>query len=205
MSRIYIDFEFLEDGKTIDPISVGLVGPDERDYYAVNWDAPWDKVFTHDFLSRNVCPHLPLRPEVRAWWKPGQMSYFHTHTNANSLLDQDDASVKPKWVIANEVREFILGYPNPKLWGDEPCFDHVALAWLFGDMTRWPFSDQFSTYNIQQDLDGLGNPELDYDISHLRPHHALDDARGAKIIHEAALRYIQPMPFIPPQEPPCPT
>lgn len=33
--RVFIDFEFVEDGHTIDPLSVGMVADDGREYYAV--------------------------------------------------------------------------------------------------------------------------------------------------------------------------
>lgn len=207
MSDIHIDFEFLEDGKTIDPISVGIAGPDGREYYAVNVDADWPKIFTHPFLAKHVCPHLPMPPEVRAWWRPEPM-LFNMHMPSANLIDRTDATVKPKWVIANEARDFIRSYPDPVLWGDEPCFDHVALAWLYGDMTCLPKGIPFSTFNIQQELYRHGNPNLVYDISHLRPHHALDDARASQIIHKALLRHEHTRPRIagiPTQEPGCPT
>ena len=35
MTAIDYDFEFLEDGSTIEPISIGMVCEDGREYYAV--------------------------------------------------------------------------------------------------------------------------------------------------------------------------
>ena len=39
--RYFYDTEFLEDGETIDLISIGIVAEDGREYYAVNLNADW--------------------------------------------------------------------------------------------------------------------------------------------------------------------
>src|ERR1019366_10460965 len=57
MSRIFYDCEFLEDGRTIDLISIGLAADDGREDYAVASDAPWDRIRKHDWLRRHVGPH----------------------------------------------------------------------------------------------------------------------------------------------------
>jgi 3' exoribonuclease, RNase T-like len=36
--KIFYDTEFIEDGRTIDLISIGMVAEDGREYYAVNRD-----------------------------------------------------------------------------------------------------------------------------------------------------------------------
>lgn len=56
MTRFFFDTEFIDDGKTIDLISIGFVAEDGREYYAESQDCdlsragPWVKV--------NVLPHL---------------------------------------------------------------------------------------------------------------------------------------------------
>src|ERR1035437_4274356 len=60
MSRIFYDCEFLEDGRTIDLISIGLAADDGREYYAVASDARWDRIRKHAWLVRNVVPYLPV-------------------------------------------------------------------------------------------------------------------------------------------------
>lgn len=86
--RHFYDTEFLEDGRTIELISIGIVCEDGREYYAVNADMPLERIRDHRWLMDNVLPSLPLR-------EPG-------------VLDKQDARVKPHWVIANEVRNFHL-------------------------------------------------------------------------------------------------
>jgi len=60
--RIFYDTEFIENGKTIDLISIGIVTEDGREYYAVNsgiesGDALHERISAHDWLMRNVVPH----------------------------------------------------------------------------------------------------------------------------------------------------
>ena len=46
--RVYYDTEFLEDGKTIELLSIGIVRADGQEYYAVISDADWDRVRQHE-------------------------------------------------------------------------------------------------------------------------------------------------------------
>jgi hypothetical protein len=60
MTAIGLGPEFLEDDRTIDLISIGLIFLDGREYYAVWPDAPWDQIRKRDWLLRNVVPSLPV-------------------------------------------------------------------------------------------------------------------------------------------------
>src|SRR5690606_14816131 len=60
--KIYYDTEFLEDGETIELISIGMVAEDGRELYAVNADMPFRRVIRHDWLRENVVPSLPVAP-----------------------------------------------------------------------------------------------------------------------------------------------
>jgi hypothetical protein len=104
--RIFYDCEFLEDGRTIDLISIGLIAEAGDEYYAVNSDMPIERIKSHGWLMKNVAPHIP---------GPLQERSFDDNRNLNGrfTLDRSDAIVKPHWVIANEVRDFILGQPDP--------------------------------------------------------------------------------------------
>lgn len=54
--KYFFDTEFIEDGKTIDLISIGIVAEDGREFYAEMWAIPWNKA--SDWVHRNVKPHL---------------------------------------------------------------------------------------------------------------------------------------------------
>lgn len=55
--RYYLDTEFIEDGKTIDLISIGIVCEDGREYYALNKDCDLTKA--NDWVKENVISQLP--------------------------------------------------------------------------------------------------------------------------------------------------
>ena len=56
--RIFFDTEFLEDGKTIDLISIGMVREDGEELYLVNQEADWKRIDADAWLSANVVPAL---------------------------------------------------------------------------------------------------------------------------------------------------
>lgn len=62
--RYFIDTEFIEDGRTIDLISIGIVRDDGREYFAIN--AGFDASKANDWVKQNVIPYLPT---ARAYWK----------------------------------------------------------------------------------------------------------------------------------------
>lgn len=54
--RFWFDFEFIEDGRTIEPISLGIVAADGREYYAEFEGVDWSKA--NPWVRENVKPHL---------------------------------------------------------------------------------------------------------------------------------------------------
>ena len=54
--KIWFDAEFIEDGKTIDLISIGIVREDGRAYYAESADC--DLTRASEWVAQNVLPHL---------------------------------------------------------------------------------------------------------------------------------------------------
>jgi hypothetical protein len=170
------DTEFLEDGKSIDLISIGMVRADGAEYYAVNSDANWARISTQRWLCENVVPYLPLMTKGVRKATPGE------NTNVASswkfALDLTDTRVKPAWVIANEVREFILAVDDPKLWADHAAYDHVVLAWLWGSMMQLPAGIPMWTHDLRQEIERAGNPQIPAPGGIVQPaHHALGDAR----------------------------
>lgn len=178
--KVFYDFEFIEDGVTIDPISVGLVDDKGRTYYAVNFDADWERIRKHDWLMENVWPHLPLRGR-----KTGGLT---VNQNDPGVLDRTSVLLKPRWVIANEVREFLLS-PGERveLWADCGAYDHVALMQLcWGPMIRKPKAMPFYTNDLMQEAEALGVREEQFPARRpeLVPHHALDDAKADQDLYE---------------------
>jgi 3'-5' exoribonuclease-like protein len=54
--RFWFDTEFIEDGKTIDLMSIGIVSADGREYYAECVECDLDRA--NDWVKANVIPHL---------------------------------------------------------------------------------------------------------------------------------------------------
>lgn len=173
--KIWYDTEFLDDGKIIDLISIGIVRDDNAEYYAVNANADWQAVAKHYWLCENVVPHLPL---TVCGTLPNPITKASVGAPVGYWFQLDMAStlVKPKWVIASEVREFITAVPKPELWGWYPAFDHVVLAQLWGPMIGIPNGIPKRTGDLRQEHVRLGKPSLPSQDP-ATEHHALHDAR----------------------------
>lgn len=187
--KYFYDTEFLEDGKTIELISIGIVSEDGRNYYAVNAEVNADddehslgrRIARHEWLMQNVVPSLPLRTPVSTY-SSGTRRYMPPH------LDMRDTRVKPKWVIANEVREFLLDTSEPiELWADYGAYDHVLLMQLWGPMIARPKPLPMWTHDIQHEIERLGLTKDDLpkpDPEEYASHHALDDAIWGRVLFD---------------------
>lgn len=58
IKRFWFDTEFMEDGKTIELLSIGIVDEDGREFYAEDSDAHW--VHANPWVRENVIPKLCL-------------------------------------------------------------------------------------------------------------------------------------------------
>lgn len=168
--RFFYDTEFIEDGRTIDLISIGVVAEDGRELYAVNRDAPWKRIAKREWLVDNVVPSLP-----------------RTHGNrrlprGNPLaIDLRDPAVLSRRLIAREVRSFLLAASPPELWAWYGAYDHVVLAQLFGSMDRYPPGLPMWTNDVRQLAHRLGVESLEEDVPMRgEPHNALADARWVR-------------------------
>ena len=155
--RYFYDTEFLEDGKTIELISIGIVAEDGREYYAINVDAPRERIAQNEWLMENVVPHLPRR---------------------------SDRAYKSRAEIAFGVSKFLRGNSDEpvELWADYAAYDHVVLCQLWGRMIELPKGLPMYTNDLQQRLRDLGGPRVpEQETGH---HNALDDARHVKAVFD---------------------
>jgi hypothetical protein len=192
MTAIYYDTEFIEDGSTIDLISLGLVADDGREYYAVNSEAPWDRIKEHDWLVRNVLPSLPItgRNSLDGYLK-NPSNHFPRPPISMVAVDLTESSVKPRQVIANEVRDFILAAPDPQLWAWYGAYDHVVLCQLWGRMIDLPKGIPMWTNDVKQEAVRHGNPRLP-SMPGASEHNALSDAREVGYRHRLLLGMVAP-------------
>lgn len=62
--RYFYDTEFVEDGRTIDLISIAVVADDGREFYAHVDGYDIAKAEAHPFVSQQVLPHVAEMPRV---------------------------------------------------------------------------------------------------------------------------------------------
>jgi hypothetical protein len=173
--RYFLDTEFIEDGKTIDLISIGIVCEDGREYYALNWDCDWTKA--SDWVRENVIEQLPPKPKANV---------FHA-----ALPDFREQGWRNHAEIAKEVTNFVNWFPDkphfgpsfkPEFWGYYADYDWVVFCQLFGTMMDLPKGFPMYCRDIKQWCDQLNNPQLPEQGK--GEHNALADARWNKAAWE---------------------
>jgi hypothetical protein len=129
--RYWLDTEFLEDGTTIDLISIGLVAEDGREYYAEAKEFEWYRATA--WLQENVQPHLigGVARRTRAQIREEVLRF----------CDPDARG-------------------TPEFWGYYADYDWVVFCWLFGRMTDLPKGFPMYCRDVKQWCDELGNPRL---------------------------------------------
>jgi len=176
--RFFYDCEFIEDGHTIDLISIGIVAEDDREYYAIDRDAPWKRIYRHKWLCEHVLPSLPLlHGDARLDVHTGPLK----RRRNPHVLDFQDPAFKRRVVIAAEVADFLLsGDSKPELWAWYAAYDHVVLCQLWGRMIDLPEGMPMYTHDLKQECDRLGNPEMPAQPG--GEHNALADARHVAVM-----------------------
>src|SRR5512142_2440953 len=109
--RYFYDCEFIEDGRVIDLVSIGVVDEHGREFYAVSTE--FDASRALPWVRRHVLDKLPS-PGDRAW--------------------------RSRRRIRDDLHHFLTeplrsGAEGPiELWAWYAAYDHVALAQLWGAM-----------------------------------------------------------------------
>ncbi len=170
--KIFYDTEFIEDGKTIALISIGMVAEDGRELYAIVDDEETiTRAVERDWLRENVIPHLPIQVLPPGGLMPGENWDYDT--------DHDDwHRIVPRGDVADKVRAFIQATPDAELWAWYGAYDHVALCQLFGAMVDLPEGVPMWTNDLKQEVTRLGNPTLAKQDG--GEHNALADARWVR-------------------------
>src|SRR5579885_1294105 len=177
--RYFLDTEFIEDGKTIDLISIGIVCEDGREYYAQSTEFQARKA--SDWVRTNVFPHLVVccaSPE---------------RDHIKRRCDQPGCPWRTRAQIRDEILAFMdpQRYGPPELWGYYAAYDHVAFCQLFGTMMALPSGFPMYTHDIKHLGAMCGNPELPTQTSG-NEHHALADARWNRDTYQLLMRYHRP-------------
>ena len=150
--RYFYDCEFIEDGRTIDLVSIGVVDEHGREFYAISTE--FDGTRATPWVRRNVLDRLP---------SPG------------------DSAWKSRERIREELYEFLVepirGRAGEQidLWAWFAAYDHVVLAQLWGAMPALPRAVPRFTKDLRQLWDDKGRPPLPN--AEAERHDALVDAR----------------------------
>lgn len=166
MTRYFLDTEFIEDGKTIDLISIGIVCEDGRELYLANRNCDFDKA--SQWVKDNVLvpmgfdysnPNIPMRPIDPTFWVR-------------------------KADIASAIKDFCnpIKHGKPEFWAYYAAYDWVVFCQLFGTMMQLPDNYPMYCLDIKQWCKQLGDPRLPQQGK--GKHNALDDARHNKVMWE---------------------
>jgi hypothetical protein len=160
--RYWFDTEFIEDGKTIDLISIGIVAEDGRELYAESLDADLSRA--DEWVRENVIAHLWSRQADKR-----DANRWSRDSGIGGLLSRKN--------IAREIETFLdpATYGKPEVWAYYADYDWVVLCQLFGRMLDLPKGWPMYCRDIKQWADMLGGPRLPKQESD--EHHALADAR----------------------------
>ena len=145
--RYFYDTEFIEDGRTIELVSIGVVAADGREFFAVSTE--FDPGRAGPWVRANVLEQLPS-PSDPAW--------------------------RSRERIRDGLFEFLRAdSEEPELWAWYGDYDHVVLCQLWGAMPALPLRLPRFTRDLRQLWDDLGRPPLPR--QEVGQHDALEDAR----------------------------
>ena len=179
MTNIYYDTEFIDDGYTIEPISIGMITDDGSSLYRIcASQETLQRASSIPWLYENVVTNLPV--VLRRKGDTVVPVIDPEHPDFANLASLGDT--------ATDVAEFILSQPKPRLWADYGAYDHVLLAQLFGPMIEMPKGIPWFTHDLRTLMEFAGVthkelPKLEIPATGGRPHNALFDAM------ELQLRY----------------
>ncbi len=184
--KYFIDTEFIDDGKIIDLISIGIVAEDGQEYYAQSVE------FNHRnaslWVKENVLTHLLSCPSSHAA-SLGTSGLYRTdraeHQRHGQCVDQQRGFVHNcPWRTREQLKRDVQMFFNPsdsfELWGWCAGYDFVAFCQLFGTMMDLPKGWPHYIKDLQYILDerGISDGQLPQQEDGL--HNALADAHHLK-------------------------
>jgi hypothetical protein len=166
--KYFYDLEFLDDGNTIELISLGMVREDGKSFYGIAVDADWYTIAEHDWLMENVVPQLlptayQLIPKNEKYPRPEEVDH--------------PAVMTTEWIKSN-ILDLIGNDPYVELWADYGAYDHVCLMQLWGPMVSKPKALPMWTHDLRQEWERHGRPPMPQQPD--GRHNALADAEWVK-------------------------
>jgi hypothetical protein len=166
--RFFIDTEFIEDGSTIDLISLAVVEEHESlAFYQCNSDAKLH--LASDWVQQNVLPHLP----------PLGVPPWNGHAGiALDLIDYVSSYVEDGVAI--------------EFWGYFSDYDWVAVCQLFGKMIDLPEGWPMFCMDLKQLMVLKGVQKSDLPQQDGAEHNALNDA----LWNRKVFQYLTTKPYV---------
>ena len=199
--RYWYDTEFIDDGSTIDLISIGIVAEDGRELYLQSSEFNIDKasqwVKDNVIMHLELCPHIFVSPSpihsLGTWYGAQAQHSQGQCTFADPTKGVIGAHTDCPWRTRAQIKQEILAfmdiekYGKPELWAYYADYDHVAFCHLFGTMMELPKGFPMYTMDIKQFCKMLGDPRLPEQGK--GEHNALADARWNKTAWEFLWKY----------------
>ncbi|WP_420124056.1 polyadenylate-specific 3'-exoribonuclease AS [Nakamurella sp.] len=161
VARYFYDCEFIEDGRTIELVSIGVIAEDGREFYAVSTE-----------------------------FDPGRASAWVRGHVLDKLPSPADPAWRSRVTIREELYAFLTAPGLPvELWAWFAAYDHVVLAQLWGSMPDLPRDVPRLTREIRQHWEAAGCPPIPGPGSDR--HDALADARLARARWQVAQDVLQ--------------
>lgn len=188
--KYWFDTEFIEDGKTIDLISIGIVAEDGREYYAVSNNFNPKKA--SEWVLENVLSPMGI----------GKNGWFGSPDILSPTQKEHWKAQRSRAQIKEDIIKFVYNYPDPAItfedtvqpnfdkpefWAYYADYDWVTFCQLFGTMMDLPKGFPMYCRDIKQWCDQLGNPRLPEQGK--GEHNALADARWNKQAWEFLKQY----------------
>lgn len=164
--KYFYDTEFLEDGYTVDLISIGMVNYDTGDtFYAVSSEFDTNRIAENKWLMDNVMSSIDHETKIQ-------------YMTAHGLPKMDLIVTDKNLMTRREMRDGILDFVSgtwPEFWAWYSAYDHVALCQLFGRMIDLPGKFPMFTEDIKSLHKRAGSPPMPQQPQGL--HNALADAQ----------------------------
>ena len=183
-----IDTEFIESGKTIDLVSIGIVAEDGREVYMQSVEFNPDKA--SEWVKENVLNRLEecLQANITVDSRQPYTNHIHYHRHGQCTFKNLSKHIigthancpwRTREQIKNEIAAFmdIEKYGKPELIGWCAGYDFVAFCQLFGTMMDLPAGYPHYIKDFQQVLDDRGIPDDELPPQEEGLHNALADAR----------------------------
>src|SRR5690242_14481135 len=114
--KYFLDTEFIEDGKTIDLMSIGIVCEDGREYYAQNVHAGFSRA--NDWVVRNVFPsleHFDMGTKQRSC--KGDHDGLVRYVKHATMCDREGFDNRCPWRSRSDLRQDIRAFCDPEKYG----------------------------------------------------------------------------------------